>query len=290
MTGIIADARGFSDDFEAAQDVVTVDGEPMLGDVDLADLEAMLGGATTDTETETETDTGTATDESALIDEKDDEGASDSRRDRARLPGDTGTETDTSTNESETGSAGTGEIPADLADAGLVSETEYVSPQYDTEVVWGDFWFADIEDPESVLSERGGVDSLSLIWGGEDFAMVFVDISSADGLVPGDFVDYWLSDDYLLENADPDAEILLDDVLDDAGSVVMVDYLSDGEQIIVAKEAILLDDGETIALVTLIGFPESFGDTYADAESDIQIDDVAAFSVFSPREITRALP
>lgn len=140
------------------------------------------------------------------------------------------------------------------------------------------------------MSERGGIDALSLIWDGEDFAMIFVDLSSADGLLPEDFVDYWVSDDFLLENADPDAEILLDDVVGDAGAVVMVDYLSDGEEVIIAKEAILLDDGETIAVVTLITLPPSFGDAYADAEGDIQIDTMSAFNVFSPREVDRALP
>lgn len=284
MQGMIGQTDAFYDEFALAQESILIDGEMIYPDITAADLEALAeGGATGISTPAGEDDQGTtAVGETERTREESDE--ADSRRDRARLPGE-------DTNETETGEAetpvagGTG-----FEDAGLVAYGEYESPQYGTAVVWGDTWFIDQEDEESVVSDpASGMDSLFLVWDGPDFAMTFIDISAADGLTPDDFVAYWVSDDYLAESADPNAEILLEDATRDSGAVIMRDYLSEGDEVIIAKEAISLDGGETIAVVTMIGFPETFADTYADAEGDIEIDEMYAFNVFRPREVENVL-
>lgn len=289
LVAVLATPEEFADEFESAQESMAIDGEPVFADVDIADLEDLIaGGASTTTSTDEETeevDTDADTDtETSKVGQS---GKEDPRQ-NARLPGNDNT--NTGGNQTETGQGGqdTGDI--DFTDVGLVSANEYTSPQFDIDVEWGDTWFIDESDPDAVTSDVAGeMDSLMLTWGGDDFALLFIDISTADGLTPADFVEYWASDDYMAENADPDAEILLDRSRDANGAVFTRDYLSDGGEVLIVKEAILLEDGEHLAIVTLIATPDMFGDIYADGESDVEIAGGPALDTFSTRQIERAI-
>lgn len=303
MVMIAGPAETFFEDLEAAQQDVTVDDEGVLIDVDVVDLEDMLAeGAAVDNAAEedptAEADGETAAEEgegnSAATQDEDESAIAESDDDRrigARLPENDRTgEADELENETETGNAGEQTGGAGLEDAGLVSDTEYVSPQFDVPVEWGDRWFVDYGDEESVITDpASGIDSLLLVWGGDDFALLFVDLSAAEGLTPADFAEYWVSEEYLEQNADPDAEILLDDSARASGAVLMRDYLSEGEEVIILKEAVLLNDGETLAVVTLIAAPTMYGEIYGDAEGDVEVGEEPAVSVFSQRQIERAL-
>ena len=83
--------------------------------------------------------------------------------------------------------------------------------------------------------------------------------------------------------------MLLDESGDDAGAVLIRDVSDSGNEFIVLHEAIYVDGGDAIAWVTIYGTPESFSDTYADALDGITIDGDAPFSVFTQRQIDRAL-
>ncbi len=134
-----------------------------------------------------------------------------------------------------------------------------------------------------------GTDSLLLIWGGDAFALMFVDFSAAEDLAPDDLVEYWISDEYLEENSDPDVEILLDDSSRSSGAVLTRDYLSEGDEAIILKEAVLMGDGETLAVATLISTPNMYGEIYGDAEGDVVIDGEAAVSVFTQDDVEAAI-
>lgn len=283
MTMLAGPTDSFFEDLEAAQTDVTIDEEGIFADVDITDLEMALDeGGSVVTEDDATAVADDAGEDTADADDEDD------RRSGAKLPGDTAA--GTTDNQSETGRGGKSADAIDFEEAGLVSDNEYTSPQYNIDVEWGEQWFVDMEDEESVTTDpAGGTDSLVLVWNGDDFALFFIDISTADDVVPADLVDYWVSDEYLAESADPNAEILLDDSGRSNGAVLMRDYLSEGDEVIILKEAMLLGDGETMAVVTLIATPTLYADIYADAEADVVIDGGAAVSVFTQRQIERAL-
>lgn len=302
----LAPVSAFAEGMDVLQQSVTVDDVPVFDGVESAGLQAVLdanagtveSGPAQDTPAETDADkpsddvgTAEATQEAAAEDADTVDG-----RDARRLP--TEGETPEAANESETGRGAGARIDepqsepdaTDLEALGLVEEGEYVSPQFDTEVLWDPSWELDRAADEPLVSDaERGMDSLVLIWNGEDFVLLYVDLFAAEGLTPEDFAIYWTSDEYLEENADPDAEILLDDSDDASGAVLMRDYLSDGEEVIILREALSLDGGDTIALVTLIGFPETFPDAYADAREGITIDGDAAVQTFTPLRIERAI-
>ena len=277
LVAVLAEPENFEAEFTSAQESLLVDGEPVFADVDYSDLEDLLSGGSVDPD---------ATAEPAANNSK--SSSSDIRRENAKLPGSGGT-TDIG-NTSETGNAGGGSGGVDFEAAGLLSDNEYVSPQFDTEVTWGPTWYVDLDDEEAVSTDPAGeMDSLVLVWDGDDYALLFVDISTADGLGPEDFVTYWVSDDYLAENADPDAEVLLDRARATNGAVFTRDYLDDGQEVLIHKEVMLSVDGETLIIVTLISTPDMYVDIYGDAESDIQLDGDRLLSTFTTRQIERAI-
>jgi hypothetical protein len=275
LVAVLAEPENFEDEFTSAQESMSIDGEPVFTDVDYSDLEVLL----------TE---GTAGGDDATAEAGAETTEGDLRRQNAKLPGSGGARD--LDNETETGSGGQETGTIDFEDAGLISDNAYVSPQFDVEVTWADTWFIDQGDEESVTTDpANALDSLKLVWSGEDFALMFVDILPADGLTPEDYVTTWVSDDYLAENADPEAEILLERSRSGNGAVLMRDYLTDGDEVLIVKEAILLDGGETLAIVTLIATPDMYVAMYADAENDVEVNGGPALGTFTTRQIERAI-
>lgn len=317
----MAPAAMFADGLDSVQASVTIDGTAIFDGVEGAGLQDLLdanagvtgGGSlpeadnapkgeaeetpeptvapteqpaaapTVATVAEEQTTPVTATDESGAGDD----------RDPRKLPTEDES-TPAAGNDSETGRGGKklptgGDELADYAELGIVSQGEYVSPQFDTEILWDDTYAFDTSLEEPIVSDtRDETDSLTLVWDGEDFVLLYVDIYTSDGYTPADFEELWTSADYLAETADPDAEVLLQDSTRSTGSVLIRDYLSDGEEILLLRQAISLDGGDTIAIVTLIGLPDSFSDAYADATAGVTIDGEPALDIFTPREIERA--
>lgn len=294
MTRIAGPTVTFFDDLEAAQQDVALDGEGIFQEVDVTELEETFGagGASEqDEETSGKRDKTNSTSTRQTEDDDNTAQADSGERPRsgARLPRNVDVDdVDEENAEADRESPERGGIG--FEDAGLVSDNEYTSPQFDIDVEWGDRWLIDHEDEGSVTTDpAGGSDSLFLLWSGEDFAMLFIDFAAAEDLTPDDFVEYWVSEEYLAENADPNAEILLDDSGRSGGAVLWRDYLDEGGELIIFKEAMLLGDGETLAIVTLIAPPDLYSEIYADAESDVEIDGEPAVSVFSQREVQRTL-
>ena len=156
-------------------------------------------------------------------------------------------------------------------------------------MLWDDTWSFDptLDDPV-ISDEKDITDGLTLVWSGEDFVLLYVDLYESGGYGPSDYEELWASDEYMADNADPDAEILLQDSTRTSAAVLTRDYLDNGDEILLLRQAISLDRGDTIAVVTLIGYPETFSDAYADAGNGITVDGEPALDVFTPREIDRA--
>lgn len=243
----------FASGMSSAQDSITLDGTPLFEGVDPAGLQDLLepnAGAS-----------GGQTDVSPPVE-----------------------------NESETGRGGQGTDLSDYEELGLVSESEYVSPQHDVEVVWDDNWYFDDSADDPISSDASsGFDSISITWTGEAYVVTYIDILESEGFAPEDYVEYWLSDEFASTVLDADAEILLEESSDSSGAVLYRDYLEDGTEISMLREATCLDRRcDLMATTMMIGLPETFGDAYADAEDGIEVDGDALFTTFSSRQIDRA--
>lgn len=266
LSTVLAKPDDFLDEMASAQANITLDGEPMFSDVDIDALGETLSGGLETTPQPDATAGGKASD-------------SGNPREHAKLPGEGGP---------NAGTPGAGDL--DFTAAGLISGNNYASPRFGTDVTWGPSWGIDPSDPDSVTSDPADSwDSLMLIRNGPGFAMVFIDISTADGLIPAGFVEYWASGEYQDEYLSPDAEILLQRSRGQAGAVVMRDYLDVDTEVVIVKEAILLDDGEHLAIVTMAAAPEMFAEAYLDAQEDLDIGDGPGLNTFTGRQIKRAL-
>ena len=177
----------------------------------------------------------------------------------------------------------------DLESQGLVSETEYESPQYGVIVEWDDSaWTADPEWELTAVSDtESGVDSLIVLHGDGD-ASLMIQILASEGAEPEQYVETWESGDYVAENVHEDAEVLLSDSSSRAVGVVYLTYDAEGNPLILVQEAIFIDD-EVTALVTIFGTPETIADAYADAEDLVSVDGNDAAGTFTSREIERAV-
>lgn len=262
------------EEFSAALDSVQVQ---------IEDINAMLGGgstgstSTTTTTTTTETETGTETEEGS--DEPTDTTETGNRGQLPEFPGQGGEEQDTGSTSS-----------ADVEDLGLVSDTEYVSPQFGIEVVWDDRWVFDSEYLEQPIGtdEENGEDWITLVWGGGTGGDITVAVSELDDFEPAQIIEYWESDEYV-DQFEASGEVLLAESSDDRGAVLIL--LDDGEEgIVIYREAVCLSpECDQVAFIMVVSSVVDASDVIADAEEGIEIEGETATGMFSTREINRAL-
>lgn len=178
------------------------------------------------------------------------------------------------------------------ADLGLVEDGAFVSPQTGVEITWDETWyFDDAYDKPISSNPESGLDEVTISWVADSTVSIFVVVGPAAGLQPVEFADLWSSDEYLLENAAPAAEVLATGMGRSGGiSVVIRDYLDDGTEVVIMRSATCADSScEHLVVTTMIGLPGSFADAYADARRDITVEGMRLFDALTPREISAAL-
>jgi hypothetical protein len=178
----------------------------------------------------------------------------------------------------------------DFEDLGLLADDEYVSPQFDVDVLWDDRWEFDPEGAEEpIFSDTdAGLDSITLVWTGGDAGDITVMIGNQTGFTPDDNVDYWQSDEYF-DQLGVSGEVLLAESGTDRGAVMLLLDAGDGG-VVHYREAVCLDrDCSQWAIVSIFATIEDAEDLIADAEEGIEVGGDSATDVFSQREIRRAL-
>lgn len=128
-----------------------------------------------------------------------------------------------------------------------------------------------------------------LEWDGPDTILLWIEISTVEGLTPESMVDYWASQEYMDELADPDAEVLLKESDDQSGGVILRDYWSVGEEVTIVMEATVLQDGEHLAIVTIMSYTETIKDAVDDADADVSLVGGDLLDTFRVRDVSRAL-
>lgn len=267
----IGGITSFSEGFDSAQDTFQVSGDPIFTGVEGQGLEDLLaqnsggGGETSATEEPTEPSTDDPTEEAT------DE------------PGNDPTD---KLNKETTSQDRDQEIDDEYVDLGVTSQGKYESPQHGTSIVWGETWALDVEASDPVISDEAqGLDGISLAWQGEGAALISVNLLPAGDAAPADFVAIWSSDEFLSDTASPDSEILLSDSGRDIGGVVLRDFLESGIEVVVYREAQLLGDGETIALITYFSEPVAIPDAISDATEEIELEGEPVLAIFDSEDV-----
>lgn len=269
-----SEEAAFASQFADAQDAFRLDGQPIYDGVDGAGLQVQLEAVDSETR-EVPDDSGDGS-----ADEPDDETALDPSED------------DPSDGEGAGGlKSGRGDAPTgdDADEDGAQTDAAYVSPQYGSELDWGSSWELDPEsDPPTTSDTQLGVDSLALlpVDGGGFMSVTFID---ADGIGVSDLVEVWESADFLADAAfSADAEVVLADSSRTVGSMVLRDFLDDGTELVVIREA-YLDDNDVMVVVQLSTTPDSLEPVVASAQDEITLDGEPVLGFFSIDEISAEL-
>lgn len=189
---------------------------------------------------------------------------------------------------------------ASLEDAGLISDTEYESPQFGYEVEWTDDWVLDdyYDNPDEGLQPvmtdpENEQDRLYLIWteGSADYGFITIIGQTASRGGPDADVEEWTDRDYI-EGQWPEDEWEVDVVLEeegrDRGSVVYSLVSAEGDQYYTIYLSIELDGGEMI-YITFSTSEASFEDAFEHVSEDIEIDGDPIFTLYDWDDIEDAL-
>lgn len=164
------------------------------------------------------------------------------------------------------------------------SDADYTSPQFDVALDWGSSWELDPEAGPPASDTDAGIDSLSLVPvdGGGFLSVTFID---AGGTTVPNLVEVWESADFVADSAiSADAEVVLADSSRDVGSMVLRDYLEDGTEIVVIREAALVGN-DTMVITQLSAIPESAGSIVGAARDDVTLDGEPVLAFFEIDDI-----
>ncbi len=183
----------------------------------------------------------------------------------------------------EQGDDGDGPFSLSADEFGLVGTNGYLSPQYDLDLVWGESWQLNDFVEEPVVSDVStGIDSISLaaVDGG---AIITVTLIDAEDVTVRDLIAVWESDEFVESVAvSPEAEVLLSDSSRDVGAVVLRDFFDDGAEIVVIREAHLIDD--VLVVVLYNGFPGDAQLHIPSAQEEIALDGEPVLAFFTIEE------
>lgn len=284
----IGAVQAFSDGLGSAQEEIAVAGDPIFEGVDGGGLQAQLEQNAGDTPERTDdsndsndSETPSPDDGTKTPDAGDEETP---ERDTSNVIFDSKKTPELDEDSSQSGADE--EIDEEFIDLGVVSQGEYVSPQFGSELVWDETWLLYEDADEPVVSDEDeGTDSISLVWNDDGIALIRVELFDAQGATPAEVVEFWTSDDFLGEAS----EVVLEDSDRNTGGVVTLDATEDGSEIVVYREVHLLNDGETLALITYLSEPTTVEDSLLNAQDGIELDGEPILEFFDAEDVVAAV-
>lgn len=270
------------------QEQITLNGQPLMPEIDADEMQFYVERHVSD-------ETVTATAEVATA-EATEEGRSSNPRDAARLPD---TEDDEDGNTSETGNLPvsteeataevTAETSGDTDGPGVLTDSSWEGGVHGHVIEWNPTtWFVDVGYPDDLVSDTENQEDTIVLQSPEESAdtWLFISIYGETDATPDDYLDYWISDEYL-QAAGSNVEVL--DARTRGGSVgVILRYSGDaGEEYIVIRQAIELGDGNM--LIVTLDAPAADVVAAYEMALPVTIDGSPALSVFSSSQIQRAI-
>lgn len=258
----IAGATAFSAQFESAQDSFTLDGADLFDGIDGAGLQDQLVSGASDLTVASDAAAGDAP--AATPD--------------ADGPG-----------EDDPGGNLEGPRNEPLEDLVVQFNESFVSPQHGLQVTWGSSWERDPEVATPTVSDTSrDLDQVSLVSAAGD-ALLTVTFTDADSTeVPG-LMEVWESPEFIATAGfSGNAAVVLAERRQDEGSMVLVDFLDDGTEIVVISEAYLAGDNSMV-VVQLSTTTDHLPERLSDSQNDITIEREPVLQFFSIDEIVAAI-
>lgn len=166
----------------------------------------------------------------------------------------------------------TDEIDDDLADAGVISETEWESPQFGTEVTWDGDW----EVLDSTLSDPDvSKDTLEL---GTDSDFLIVTLVESADETPAEYFARLLE---LREDGVENFELLDENEADDFVAFTMLGTSDDRPFAFVGEVRYLNEADDLLILIQLTSWTEDVADAFDDAQDNITIDGDELFEQYT---------
>lgn len=138
----------------------------------------------------------------------------------------------------------------EYADAGMVSETSYVSPQFGTSVQWSEEWALSPGSPVETDPENR-TDILRIKWTGSRQNLLLVFSIPSYGATIDQFVAYASSEERIAADFPMKATVVLADATSTRGGLLI--HVPEMANTYIYEEFRLSDDGSTITIVRLAG-------------------------------------
>lgn len=294
----ISSIQGFGDGFASSQERIAIDGDPIFKGVDGDGLQTQLeqnrGSAPDpDEDTPEPDDAETPQADDPETPEGDDGGSSTEEPDDGNIVVDLKDQTPDADpdDDSDNAAGGDDDIDEEFIDLGVVSQGEYVSPQFGTEISWSREWVINENVDEPVVSdEEGNLDLLVL--SDDTNTYLSIQLQEAGRVRPSDLVELWTSDDFLSRSDDSGTEpdkVVLEDSGQEIGAVVVVAELEDGTRIVVYREVQLLDDGDTLAIIQCFQTVAAAEDGISSAQDSVEVDGEPVLAFFDVEDVVDAL-
>lgn len=187
--------------------------------------------------------------------------------------------TQTTPTEAATETAG-----GDWASMGLVSDTEWVSPNFQTSVSWdGGMWAFPTEYEYAIyLNEDPVYDSIT-IETVDGLGYAFVTVRDAGDRTPDTLADYYTSQEYA-DSFDAEVTIIEVSTTDNTVAVVYETVNARNQPLMTVLTATFMDDG-TVIFTQISGAPERIQDVYAQFEDGVLVNGVPLVLNYTSDEI-----
>lgn len=274
------------------QGQVSLNGAPLMPDIDPEEIAEIAAGADTEDSTQT-SETPEATEEPTS------EQSGNPRVD-ARLPepGD-GADDDNSGNTSETG--GNIDATAEPTDEPTSSDTDVPGDLTDSTwqggvhghlIEWeSDNWFVDVDYEGDLVSDEELQEDTIVLQSasGNETSWLYVSVYGGEELTPQDYLDHWTSEEYLSTFAESGAVAEVVESRTRGGNSAVLLRITDesGAEYLVVRQAVILESG-AIVIVTLDAPAAGMTEAYESAQ-DVTLDGDTVLSVFSPSQLQRLI-
>ena len=259
---VSGDLGSFDEIIEAAQESLTVDGNPMFDGVDAAELLDLLENGEAIPFPAVE-NAGLEDDDDDTSSENDDDDNSSENEDK-KLPDEEDYADPAPTEEDEDAA------DSDPSDLGLIDEGEYESPQLGVGLEWNADWEL---SPDSLLSDsENGLDQVTLASADFDAAF-YLTIFSADDLSIDDWVESFKS---IADDESFGIEIL-DQKTRRGVEIILYSYNFDGEVTYGLIEVYEDEENNAIVAAEVSGSPTEVADAFDSAQDSIQLNGEAPF-------------
>jgi hypothetical protein len=179
---------------------------------------------------------------------------------------------------------------ADDGDDPVPSGSEsFAGSAFGIEFTWDSSWTINENLDAPVNDGEEGYDSVALTRTNDEVGLLTLTVMpevepGVDGLVA-----YWQSDDFVSQAiSSPDGGVLMADSDGDHGAVVLLDYLDDGTQIVIYREAWYLEAEQAYVTSVLISIPAHLESSIDAANEGVTVDGDAVLTYFTYDDIIAA--